>query len=299
MKYLLAQPADLRFQWELDVALTNIRSLDSDTPIVVLFLLGSQAVVEHIQSRYSGLEVHAYKDERMYNNYLATVRPYLMYRYLKEDGMREQEDYFQIDSDIIFRELPDFSKMPLEGRVCWASDCSGYIDYEYLITRQKGERIVGKFSEILNIPVETIRKTPGGGAQWLMSKPTANLWWHIWQDSQLLYDYLDPINSNIQKWTAEMWAQLYNLVKYGWEVKIHPELDFCRPTDDIKMWDAVKILHNAGVMGEDASSLFFKGKYLQDTPFEDDLSWVRRDKASRKYADAVKKVYNCTTKSNT
>lgn len=292
MKYLLAQPASLRFQWELDVVLTNIRSLDKSTPIVVLFLRNDPDVVDHIKSRYEGLEVHAYVDKRINNGYAATVRPYLIHRYLEEFPEAEKETYFQIDSDVIFRELPDFSTMPLQERTCWASDCSGYIDYEYLITRQKGEQIVEKFSEILNISVETIRKTPGGGAQWLYSNPTSKLWWHIWQDCDLLYQYLQPLNSDIQKWTAEMWSQLFNMVKFGWEVKLSPELDFCRPTDDVKMWDLVKILHNAGVTGESANYLFYKGKYDQNTPFNEDLSWVRRDKAGKRYAEAIETVYN-------
>lgn len=290
MKYLLAQPATLRFQWELDVALTNIRSLDKKTPIVLLFLRADPTVIDHFQGRYEGLEIHAYLDRRERSNYAATVRPYLIWEYLKDNPEAENQNFFQIDSDIIFREKIDFSKFGPDGKTAYASDCGGYIDYGYLITREKGEKIVDRFSEILNLPVQVIRDTPGGGAQWVISRPTAQLWWHIWQDSQLLYDYLAPLSSDIQKWTAEMWAELYNLVKFGWEVKISPELDFCRPTDDIRMWDMVKILHNAGVTGIDAASLFYKGKYDHSTPFGEDLSWVRRDKAGKKYAEAIGNV---------
>lgn len=292
MKYLLAQPANIRFQWELDVLLTNLRSMDQETSVVLLFLEENPRTVSHFQGRYPNLEIHSYSDDREKKNYPATIRPYLVWRYLLENPEAEQEDYFQVDSDIIFRELPDFSKMPLNGRVCWASDCSGYIDYQYLITREMGEYIVENFSGILNISVEKLRITPGGGAQWIIARPTAQLWWHIWQDSQIIYDFLWPLKSNIQKWTAEMWAELFNLVKFGWEVKISPELDFCRPTDSIKMWEMVKILHNAGVVGESAASLFFKGKYVNKSPFGEDLSWVRRDKAGKKYAEAIERVYN-------
>lgn len=268
--------------------LTNIRSLDATTPIVLLFIENDPSVIKHISRRYEGLEVRRYPDERRRKDYAPSQRPYLVWRYLSEHP--EPEDYFQLDSDVIFRELPDFSQMPLEGKVCWASDCSEYIDYDYLMSCEKGEHIVDRFAEILNIPVKTIKDTPGGGAQWLMSKPTAKLWWHIWQDSELLHRALRPINSDIQKWTAEMWAQLYNLAKFGWDVKLHPELDFCRPTDDVGVWDKVKILHNAGVTGTDEGELFFKGKYKLSMPFDDDLSFVRKDRASTRYVEAVKKV---------
>src|SRR5690606_7198233 len=96
----------------------------------------------------------------------------------------------------------------------------------------------------------------------------------IWQTSQRMYDFLDPLGSDVQKWTAEMWGELYTLVAMGWEVKISPELAFCRPTDPIEEWDKVKILHNAGVTPIQSTQLFFKGKYLETQPFGEDFSWV-------------------------
>lgn len=295
MKYLLAQPANMRFQWELEVVITNILSLDSEARIVVLFLeesVHSPAVIKFFREKYPMLEVHSYNDDRTRINYPPTVRPYLVWRYLSEDKAREEGAYFQIDSDIIFRKLPDFSKMPLDSKVCWCSDCSSYIGYDYLISRQQGPFIVDKFSEILSIPVEKIRATPGGGAQWLMVKPTAQMWYHIWQDSQILYDIIITIKSDLQKWTAEMWAELFNLVKFGWEIRLSPELDFCRPTDPLVKWYQTKILHNAGVTEPLARTLFFKGKYDHRTPFGDNLSYVERKKASWMYARAISRVYN-------
>lgn len=290
MKYLLAQPAIIRFQWEVDVALTNIRSLDPDTPIVLLFTEDDMGVVNHFEGRYPNLEIHHYPDGRRDKRYPPTTRPYLVYKYLQEDPRRERETYFQIDSDVIFREIPDWQAIDIQPKECVASDCGGYLDYNYLITRENGQKIVQGFADILNIDVSIIKETPGGGAQWLISQPTAQLWYHIWQDSDALYNFLGPIKSDIQKWTAEMWAQLYNLRKFGYTVRLHPELDFCRPTDDIKMWDIVKILHNAGVTGPSAQSLFFKGKYTHNVPFGEDFSWVRRDKAGLKYVEAINNV---------
>lgn len=289
MKFLLAQPGILRFQWELDVVITNIRSLDKVTPIVLLFTEHNVGVAAYLAKRYDGLEIHSYPDEREDKSYIPTVRPFLWWKYLTEDPSREQGTYFQIDSDVIFREMPDWSKFDLKGENCYASDCSGYIDHNYLSTRQQGDFIIEGFARILNISTDVIRDTPGGGAQWLITNPTAQLWWHIWKDSDLLNKFMEPIESDIQKWTAEMWAQLYNTVKFGKKVIILPELDFCRPTDDVKMWSMVKILHNAGAVG-DVKIYFFKGKYVDSTPFDDDLSFVRTDKASIKYVDAIHEV---------
>ena len=290
MRYLLAQPASLRFQWELDVVLTNIYSLDEDADICVLFALvdrESPDVVKHIRSRYPRAEVQAYNDARPDKSYPPTIRPYLWHRYLTEDPAREQETYFQIDSDVIFRQLPDFSQIPFSETVWYGSDCGGYIDYQYLKTRKNGEEIVDNFAKIIGVDRSVIKDTPGAGAQWVLVKPTAQYWLKVYHDSQALHDYLKGVDSDIQKWTAEMWAQLYAAPYLGIEMKTHPELDFCRPTDDIKMWDMVKILHNAGVTKDMKDFLFYKGKYVRNLPLGRDYNWVRRDKAGWHYAQAL------------
>lgn len=290
MKLVLAQPAITRFQWELDVVLTNLTAVGCDYPIVLLFTRHDDGVVSHIRARYPHVEIHVYEDTRQDKEYAPTVRPFLWWKYLKEDPAREQETYFQIDSDIIFREMPDFSKIPFDEKTWYGSDCAGYINHDYLITRQNGDAIVHNFAAIIGVEREIIEKTEGVGAQWIMVKPTAEYWLKVYRDCNRLWHYLEHVSSDIQKWTAEMWAQLYNAPFFGIEQKISPELDFCRPTDDIKMWDLVKILHNAGVVGEDAQSLFYKTKYIDHTPFAEDLSWVRKDKAGLKYAEAIKAV---------
>jgi hypothetical protein len=71
--------------------------------------------------------------------------------------------------------------------------------------------------------------------------------------------------------------------------KISKEMDFCWATDPIKRWQETKIMHNAGVT-EKNKDLFFKGKYVKTTPFDDDLSFVNKDKVSSEYVEAIKKV---------
>ena len=106
-----------------------------------------------------------------------------------------------------------------------------------------------------------------------------------------MYDFIEPVQSNVQKWTAEMWAQLYNFVKFGWDVRISDELSFCRPTDPIEDYQKVKILHNAGVTAALSTSLFYKGGHIQASPFGKDFSWVDKQKASWHYTEAIKAAY--------
>lgn len=284
-KILLAQPALKRYEWELDTAITSIRAL-TDMPIVLLFMDYDHSVIDHFTGRYEGLEIHSYQDRRDNSTYPATTRPWLMWQYLAEDPSREQHQYFQIDSDVAFREWPDFSRMTEPGTV-YGSDCGGYIDYDYLITRQRGQQIIDGFCRVLSIDEQLIKDTPGAGAQMVYSGTPSSLWEEVYRRSNDIWYLLSPIESDIQKWTAEMWAQLYVFAKHGYKVEITDELAFCRPTDDIKMWELTKLLHNAGVVGPGVHGLLYKGKYMSSSPFDEDLSWVRRDRAGWHYARAV------------
>ncbi len=290
MKYMLAQSALLRFQWELDVVLTNILGHDPKAEIVCLFTVGEQSVVDHITKGYPSVEVHSYEDTRQDKSYAPSTRPFLWYCYLSEDPEREKDTYFQIDCDVIFRELPDWSKVKFSPKVWAGSDCGQYIDYGYLKTVEKGEFIVDNFAQIIGIDRKDIEQSDGVGAQWVLCQPTAEYWLDVYNASNNLHYFLQPLKSNIQKWTAEMWAQLLCSYKYGIKQVIHKELDFCRPTDHMKMYEQTKILHNAGVIGELANSCFYKNQYYDRTPFGDNLDYVYRDKASWQYVQAIKQV---------
>ena len=112
MKYLVAQNTHPKFKWEIDVLLTNLYSLDPKLEVVVLFAVDKpdDPVVDYIVRRWGDrAEIHAYMDTRREKTYIASTRPFLWYCYLSEDPTREQDNYFQIDTDIIFRRLPDWS----------------------------------------------------------------------------------------------------------------------------------------------------------------------------------------------
>jgi len=296
MKYILCQPAQLRFQWELEVVLTNILSLNKNAEICVLFAhfgRESVSVIEHITSRYPQVEVHTYEDRRDDKSYVSSIRSFLWWCYLSEDPEREKDTYFYIDADIIFRELPDFSKLGADVNTYVGSDCGGYLDYGYLSTRKNGTEVIRYFATLTNLTEDDIKSIPGAGAQWYLTEPTAEMWLKIYHDCNNIWRWFQPLDSDIQKWTAEMWAYMYNFAAFGKKVVISPELDFCLPTDNIKMWDSVKIMHNAGVLPDMEHMLLFKGKYTHRTPMEDDLSFVRRDKVGIKYVDAIKMVEVC------
>lgn len=286
MKLILAQPAVPRFKWELEVLLTNVRQF-TDMEVVLLFTEKNFAVPLHFENKW-GCSVFTFADKRDQTDYIPSVRPWLWWQYLVAHPEAENETYFYIDSDIIFREWPDLDNLGVTAKRWLSSDCSSYIGYKYLNSRQKGAQIVSTLAEITGISEKQMESTPGAGAQWLIKNPTAEFWKRAYNDSNAIYNYMNPLDSDVQKWTAEMWAQLFGMTREGIEVVIEKELEFCTATDDIKRWDEVKIMHNAGVTG--SSELFFKGKYDKVPPFGENFDYVRADKCSKKYVEAVQKV---------
>ena len=286
MKFILAQPSILRFQWELEVLLTNLKQF-GEHEVTLLFSEHDFTVPTYLANKY-GCGVFMYQDMREDKGYIPAIRPYLLWRHFSSHPELTQETYFYIDSDIIFREMVDFATLGGGPKVIVGSDCSSYINYDYLIKCRKGEEIVAKMAEICGITVNQMKTAPGIGAQLLLTNPTAAFWERSYHDSNRIYNYLNGVDSNIQKWTAEMWAQLWGWVREGYELKMPKSMDFCRPTDDIAEWGKVSIMHNAGVTG--SGELFFKGAYDLTSPLGKDFSYVSKKKVSSKYVEALAKV---------
>lgn len=289
MKYILCQPAITRFKWELEVCLTNLKNLGIKD-IVLLFSKGEPEIPIFFKEKY-GAEVHVYDDNRADKAYHPSIKPYLWWKYLEEDPKREDERYLYIDSDVIFREKLNLRKMPSKNDVWYCSDCNGYLNLDYIRQCQNGEALLRDMAHIVGVTVESLETINynSGGAQWCITRPKKDYWEKVYKDSSALFHYLNAQDSNIQKWTAEMWAQLWNMMYFNIGPKIHDELAFCWATDDIAEWDKVKIYHNAGVTEQD-EELFFKGKYTDKVPFEEDLSFVSSEHCSVKYVEAIKAV---------
>lgn len=286
MKILLAQPAVQRFQWELDVLLSNIRQF-TDMEVVLLFAEKEFTIPLHFR-KMQGVSVFTYPNR--HEIYLPAVRPYLLWQYFKADPAREQEQYLYIDSDIIFREWPELPGLSA-GMVQGAS-CDGYIGYKYIAQCARGPEIASMMAEIAGITVDQMKNVPGIGAQLILNQPTAAFWERNYADCYKLYNYLESLGTttNIQKWTAEMWVQLWGWVRENKTVMVSDELAFCLPTDPISRWNEVKILHNAGVQPAMSGEMFWKGQYVDTSPIGKNLSWVKPDKCSYYYAQAVQKV---------
>ena len=141
-----------------------------------------------------------------------------------------------------------------------------------------------------------------GGAQYLMKGVTAEYWKEVKEDSLMLYKYMSDRENEerkslsaeelktynpIQKWCADMWSVLWGAWKMGAQTIVTPDLDFSWGTSSIADYNRCNIMHNAGVTGERADTLFYKANFRDSSPFDADLSFVTPDTASAKYVEAI------------
>lgn len=284
IKFIMCQPAIYRFEWELEVSLTRMKKLGI-TDIVLLFSKHNSKIPTFLQKKYD-VEVHVYDDNRIDKSYIPSIKPYLWAKFLQEDRTRENESYFYLDSDVLFREPPAINP---NKDIWYGSDCSSYLSVDYIDS--KGKCLLESMCRVIGIDPEVIRtQNPVCGAQWVIANPTFEYWLKVYEDSTKLYRYLNSVaNTDIQKWTAEMWAQMWNVYHFGKSTKVDSELDFCWATDNVDRYYETKIYHNAGVIDAN-KGLFFKGKYIHKSPFKDDLGFVDTTKASIKYVEALREV---------
>ena len=285
MKYVMSQPAVLRFEWEIEVAIYALFKIGiAKEDIVILFSKHSDEVVKNIEKL--GVNVHVYDDKRFDVSYIPSIKPYLMYRYLEEDISREDETYFFMDSDVIVKEQPEIDGH-LRG-VWYGSDCGGYLNYDYIVQCDNGFNILKDMSEIVGVSIEDIKSMNNDsiGAQYIINKPSPEYFKKVYEDSIKLWKYIKDKDTNYQKWCQEMVATLWNMPLFDVMPRAKKEMEFTWATDSIEKWNKNKIYHNAGVT-EDMKDMFFKGDYINKDPFNEDFSHIDKNTASYEYTKLI------------
>jgi len=300
MLYISVQPDIHYFHWQIKVMLINFKEVGinmKNVHVIFLYLEESKSKQgDQLISEFPDVKFFFYKDERIDRSYIPSIKPYGMYRHLKENKIKKT--IFYHDSDIIFREKirEDFFD---EKNICYMSNTISYIGYDYCVS--KGLEQLQGMADVVKVPLEVIKEnqSSSGGAQYIISNSNYFYWHKVYEDSIKLYKYLDsrskidvPKEGDylIQKWCAEMWATLWNLWIFDYETRVHKELDFCFATAPVGDYFQNKILHNAGVTVKDKDKMFFKGEFINKSPFEVDLSYVSDQYCSYKYKEAVEKV---------
>lgn len=262
--------------WQQEVQALNLQSIGQENLTVVVLYNGT--ISERAKNLENVCEVFYFENKQADRRYVPSNKPYGL-KLLLEHKPEYGKDLFLLDSDVIFREVLDLSKMT-DSNGLYMSDCTSYLGLDYIKSKYPEDRLSSLFS-ISGITPERIEeiKHSSGGAQYYFKTITPEFCAEVEEQSVSLYIELckarDEVGSEIQVWTAEMWAWLWNGAKY-FNIYVEPELDFSWGTDSLFRWENTKMLHLAGVVGKDMG-LFYKGHYLDHAPWESmDFKYITR-----------------------
>lgn len=292
MILISAQPDENYFIWQLRVQIDNLRRLHNPHEYHIIVRVRTPEPNPNFVRFQQELEGSQYKiffywDMRPdWNNYLPSLRPHVFAQHFEVHDISE---CFYIDSDIIFRELIDFNELPVHHYI---SDTISYISGQYIASKP-GNLLLG-MCKIVGIEprIVLLREKHSGGAQYVMRGITHEFWKKVEKDAINLYLYMRPFSDKvrsdgIQAWTADMWAVLWNLWLTDLDCKVHPELNFCWPTQLISQWDKTKILHNAGVTPDRKDKLFYKPDFQRFNPLGWNFDYVDPKYCSKMYTNAI------------
>jgi hypothetical protein len=245
------------------------------------------------QLKEKGIGIEFIKDTRVDKKYIPSIRPNLIKNFLKNNP--EIKNIFVIDQDVIFREFINIDSL-LVGDTWHCSDTISYIGSDYV--KSKGEEQFKELCLIVGIDSDFLisKQKNSGGAQWIIKNSTFEFWDKVERDCNTLYAYM--INNEkkykgddypIQKWCAEMWSLLWNsLMRY--DVKINKELEFSWASDSMNRYDKTKILHMAGIIDNRNGTVFYKGEFINKSPFDLDMNQFiqNNNTCSKFYAELIK-----------
>jgi hypothetical protein len=315
--FVTAQPDVPYFHWQVRVYVHNFieNGIDPNNIHVIFAMVmgNSKPSEESLKLKDLGINVHHYLDDRDKKHYIPSIKPFLISKWLKEFP-NYGKLFFLHDADIIFREIPNFDSL-IKDNTIYLSDTIGYIGYNYIIDccnryekthkNSEKEQLLNEMCSIVGVDKEIVKfnQNNSGGGQYLFKETDCDFWDKIYRDSTLLYDKMIdyhkrfPISpGEIQFWTAEMWALLWNLWLYKYETKISNELDFSWATDGIEMYNKKKILHMAGVTENLKNKKFYKGDYININPIErikenfNYFDYIDKNSITIKYIDVMKSL---------
>ena len=311
-------PHDPYFLWQEEVLINNFRkfNISDKMEILVWYTKDSPHLIKwrNLQAKYPEVAFYFYEDEGVdLGLYIPQLRPHTLKKHFRvhQDRLKDKV-FFYHDSDILFTYLPDFENL-IKDDICWQSDTSGYLDYNYLRRKEIEGKIpeneaVQVLAEIGNVTVGTFQIYAGrtGGAQCILKNIDYSYWddvermcleirrkffWNI--EGSVNHKYFPSESAGFQSWCADMWAVNMGLWSRGIRTDITKELDFSWATDSLETFKKKPIYHNAGVASP-SSNLFYKGSWIHKSPIGVDLPLPPEESASRQYVLAIKDIKQST-----
>lgn len=310
LRYISVQPAIEYYTWQVEVMINNfIKNGINPNYIDIVCSINNHetpAIWRKLADTYNYVRFFFYNDDRVNPIYVSSVRPHILKKHFEAHPYLENEVIFYHDSDMVFTKPVNWNHL-IDGDTWYLSDTNSYINADYIKSKKFG--VYEEMCKIVGIPEDTPEKynEHGGGAQYIMKNINAKYWEKVEDDSNKLYKFfLDHLITHpetpeyhpIQKWTADMWAVLWNAWYFGHDTKVVKEMDFCWPMNPLSYWENLTIYHNAGVIETSSKEerLFYKGKYVNGTlPYNDvQLSDFDETKCTHKYVQEILETFKRT-----
>lgn len=310
MRFICAQPAKLRFAWQVEVMINNFIEMGVDPNYIDVVCCIEHGIPYDWVKMANAYPVRFffYPDTRITRHYASSTRPNALKQHFAEHPYLKDEAIFYHDCDIIFtRPIKEWIHPAQEKDMfCYGSNTGGYINSRYIDSY--GYDWLEKMCKIVDISPSVVRENNHNciGAQYLLKGIDSGFWERIERDSEILYKKInDEIlsivnndrrkwlitregkephkNHHLQIWCADMWALLWNLWKDNKKTVCPKSFDFSWATDSEKTFEERNIFHNAGSV-----PVFIKGDYQNSTPYGTNLNVTPG--ASRRYYEYVIKV---------
>jgi hypothetical protein len=297
--FVSAQPDVPYFIWQIKLYVHNFiqKGIEPKQIHVIFSIVNNEPSKESLLLKELGVNIYHYEDNRRIKHYIPSIKPYLISKWI-ETNPENGKLFFLHDSDIIFRELPQFDEL-VNDEYNYVSDTKGYIGLDYIKSCEKKYKekyptlsespIIDLMSEIVGINKLILEQNDQhvGGAQYLLKNQELDVWNKIYHDSNKLYFKLlefqknHPIdNGHLQVWTAEMWSLLWNQWLYGYRTKVSDSLSFSWASDNVEKYEQKNILHMAGVIEDMKDHKFYKGEFIKEDPIE-------KLRSNKKYFDYI------------
>lgn len=254
-----------------------------------------------LERHYKNVSFYFYTDTREWDNdYPPSLQSHILSKHWKENPWMAKEMVFFHDADVIFTRPFDFSPY-LNDKIWYLSDTVSYIGSEYI--QSKGERVLDKMCEVAKIDKQLVidNQPNSGGAQKLIKFVPPQYWDEVFDMSMNLWKEIPPLSAEIKKekgnsyhvlqhWTMSMWGELWQAWKWGKPTKVVKEFDFHFAIDNIDTWEDKPFFHNAGVLGNQTDTHFFKGLFDNKLPYGYELKNPNKDIVGWKYYQFIQEV---------
>ncbi len=308
--FISAQPYDDYFVWQIEVQIVNFRKFNISSQMHVLVWYPADKNLDKwkiLEKKYPEVSFFYYEDKGVnLGLYIPQLRPHILKEHFRKNELSNRI-FFYHDSDIIFNYLPDFQYL-MEGNVCWQSDTSGYLDYNYLQRKEVEGKIpnneaIKTLAEIGGITIDIIKSYSDktGGAQCLL-KNIDHTFWEDVEDMVLKIRkafffnipksinkrYFQSESAGFQSWCADMWALNFSLWKRGIQTDVTNLLDFSWATSSYDIFLQKPIYHNAGATGTQPG-VFYKGAWINKSPIGKPIN-AAKSSASYAYVQLIKEI---------